>query len=123
MLTPWLREYRPAKPLRLWVVELRETQPPTGVTPLRWVLYMFEPVKTLADASTIIEWYQRRPTIEDYHKALKTGCGVERRYCETAERLERVTGLLAVVAVRLMQLQMAARETPDRPTVEVAPAQ
>jgi hypothetical protein len=123
VLTPWLREHRPAEPLRLWVVELRETQSPAGVMPLRWVLYTFEPVTTLADASTIIEWYERRPTIEDYHKALKTGCGVERRYYETAERLERVTGLLSVVAVRLLQLKTAARETPDRPAVEVAPAQ
>ena len=123
VLTPWLREHRPAEPLRLWVVELRETQPPAGATPLRWVLYTMEPVTTIAAANTTIEWYERRPTIEDYHKALKTGCGVERRYYETAERLERVTGLLSVVAVRLLQLKTAARETPDHPAVEVAPAQ
>jgi hypothetical protein len=123
VLTPWLRDHRPAEPLRLWVVELRETEPPAGVTPLRWVLYTMEPVTTIAAANTVIAWYERRPTIEDYHKALKTGCGVERRYYETAERLERVTGLLSVVAVRLLQLKTAARETPDRPAVEVAPAQ
>lgn len=123
VLTPWLRDHRPAEPLRLWVVELRETEPPAGVTPLRWVLYTREPVTTIAAANTVIAWYERRPTIEDYHKALKTGCGVERRYYETAERLERVTGLLSVVAVRLLQLKTAARETPDRPAVEVAPTQ
>jgi len=123
VLTPWLRDHRPAQPLRLWVVELRETEPPTGVTPLRWVLYTREPVTTNAAANTVIAWYERRPTVEDYHKALKTGCGVERRYYETAPRLERVTGLLSVVAVRLLQLKTAARETPDRPAVEVAPTQ
>ena len=123
VLTPWLREHRPQQPLRLWVVELRETEPPAGVQPLRWVLYTFEEVTTVADANRVIEWYERRPTIEDYHKALKTGCHVEQRYYETAERLERVTGLLSVVAVRLLQLKTAALETPDRPAVEVAPAQ
>ncbi len=123
VLTPWLREHRPAEPLPLWVVELRETEPPAGVTPLRWVLYTFERVTTAAEASQIIQWYERRPTIEDYHKALKTGCHVERRYYETAARLERVTGLLSVLAVRLLQLKTAALETPDRPAVEVAPAQ
>jgi hypothetical protein len=87
-------------------------QPPAGTTPLRWVLYTFEPVTTRAAANTVIAWYERRPTIEDYHKALKTGCRVEQRYYETAERLERVTGLLSVVAVRLLQLKTAARETP-----------
>jgi hypothetical protein len=123
VLTPWLRQHLPMKPLRLWVVELRETQPPKDVSPLRWVLYTMEPVTTIPEAQTIIGWYERRPTIEDYHKALKTGCRVERRYYESSDRLERVTGLLSVVAVRLMQLKTAARETPDRPASEVAPAQ
>jgi hypothetical protein len=123
VLTPWLREHRPAEPLPLWVVELRETQPPAGTTPLRWVLYTRERVEEAAVADTVISWYERRPTVEDYHKALKTGCHVEKRYYETSERLERVTGLLSVVAVRLLQLRTAARETPDRPAVEVAPVQ
>lgn len=123
VLTPWLRDHRPVEPLSLWVVELRETQPPASATPLRWVLYTMERVTDDAAAHTVIEWYKRRPTIEDYHKALKTGCRVEQRYYETAERLERVTGLLSVVAVRLLQLKTAALETPDRPAVEVAPAQ
>jgi hypothetical protein len=123
VMTPWLREHRPAKPLQLWVVELREPHPPSGVQPLCWVLYTMERVTDLAAAHTVIAWYERRPTIEDYHKALKTGCRVERRYYETAERLERVTGLLSVVAVSLLQLKTAAEKTPDRPAVEVAPAQ
>lgn len=123
VLTPWLREHRPTGPLALWVVELRETQPPAGTTPLRWVLYTREHVVEPAVAETVISWYERRPTVEDYHKALKTGCHVEKRYYETSERLERVTGLLSVVAVRLLQLRTAARETPDRPAVEVAPVQ
>jgi len=123
VLTPWLRAHRPKEPLSLGVVELREAQPPAGVTPLRWVLYTRERVTDNAAASTVIAWYERRPTVEDYHKALKTGCHVEQRYYETAARLERVTGLLSVVAVRLLQLKTAARETPDRPAVEVAPAQ
>ena len=120
-LTPWMREHAPAEPLDLGVVELREPQPPHGVKPLRWVLYTMEPVSSVADAETIIRWYERRPTIEDYHKALKTGCRVESRFYETAARLERVTGLLCVVAVRLLQLKTAAIETPDRPASEVAP--
>ena len=123
VLTPWLRAHRPAEPLRLWVVELREPHPPAGVEPLHWVLYTMESVTDVAAAHTVIEWYQRRPTIEDYHKALKTGCHVQRRYYETAARLERVTGLLSVLGVRLMQLKTAAKETPDRPAIEVAPAQ
>ena len=41
---------------------------------------------------------------------------------ETAARLKRVTGLMSVLAVRLLQLKTIARETPNRPAREVAPA-
>jgi Transposase DNA-binding/Transposase Tn5 dimerisation domain len=121
-LTPWLRDHRPLAPLPMGVVELREVNAPADVTPLRWVLYTFEPVTTAEQADVVIRWYKNRPTIEDYHKALKTGCHVQKRYYETSDRWERVTGLLSVVAVRLLQLKTAARETPDRPAIEVAPA-
>ncbi len=123
VLTPWLKEHRPTEPLRLHVVELLESDPPPEVEALRWVLYTFETVSTFAQAMTVIGWYERRPQIEDYHKAFKTGCRVECRFYHTSERLERVTGLLSIVAMRLMQLKTAARETPDRPAVEVAPKQ
>jgi len=120
--SPWIREYAPREPLLLWIVELREPSPPKGVTPLRWVLYSSDVVNTVAEAQTVISYYERRPTIEDYHKALKTGCHVENRQYATAARLERVTAVQSILAVRLLQLKTAARETPDRPAHEVAPA-
>jgi hypothetical protein len=123
VLTPWLKEHRPADSLTLWVVELLEKNPPQGIKGLHWVLYTMERVTTIAQADLAIEWYNRRPTVEDYHKAFKTGCHVQERYYETSERLERVTALLSVVAVRLMQMKTAALETPDRPARELAPVQ
>jgi hypothetical protein len=121
VLTPWLREHRPSGPLRLRVVELREVSPPPGATPIRWVLYTTEPITDSAAANRVIAYYEQRWTIEDYHKCYKTGCHVEERQYETAARLERVAGLLSVVAVRLLQLRTAAHDTPDRPAEEVAP--
>ena len=122
VLTPWLRAHRSDAPRSMGVVELREIQPPNGATPIRWVLFTSEPATTAAQAQAIIGHYERRPTIEDDHKGLKTGCRVEHRFYETAARLERVTGVLSVVAMRLRQLKTAARETPNRPAREVAPA-
>src|SRR5208283_2136037 len=58
---------------------------------------------------------------EEWHKALKTGCRVECRQLKRKERLERITGLLSVVAVRLLQLKSAARTAPDRPAGQVIP--
>jgi hypothetical protein len=119
--TPWMREHWPSQPLRLRVVELRETSPPAGCQPIRWVLYTTEAAGDAAEADYVIHCYEQRPAIEDYHKCYKTGCRVESRQYATADRLERVAGLLSVVAVRLLQMRTAARETPDRPAQEVAP--
>jgi hypothetical protein len=133
VLTPWLRQFYanqkcqanstgPIPPLPMFAIELREMHPPEGVQPLHWVLYTSEPTTRPDEAFTVIDHYERRPAIEDYHKGLKTGCHVEKRYYHTAARLERVTGLLSVVAIRLLQMRTAARETPNRPAREVAPA-
>jgi hypothetical protein len=122
VMTPWLKKHAPRAPLLMGIVELREPSPPKGIAPLRWVLYTSDLIKTMADAETAIFYYEQRPTIEDYHKALKTGCRVEHRQYATAARLERVTGVLSVLAIRLLQLKTTARATPDRPAHEVAPA-
>lgn len=103
------------------VVEAREVNAPEGVEPLHWILLTSELVEEFEDAWTIIGWYEKRPVVEDYHKCLKTGCRVESRQYETSERLERVTGLLSVVAVRLLHLKFVARTDPDRPAKHVVP--
>lgn len=121
VITPWIREHRPSEPLRVRVVELREMSPPPGCEPIRWVLYTTELVATVAEADTVIHYYERRWTIEDFHKCYKTGCAIESRRYETAERLERVAGFLSIVAVRLLRLRTAAIETPELPAREIAP--
>lgn len=120
--TDWIRQHTPKTPLSVFVVELREVSPPQGVEPLRWVLYTRETVHSPGEAETIIRYYERRPTIEDYHKAFKTGCHIEERQYATAARLERVTGVLSVLAVRLLQMKAIAQQDPDRPAHDVAPA-
>lgn len=85
------------------------------------MLYSSLPVETFDDAWTIITYYECRWLIEEYHKALKTGCRVQRRLLHTAERLEPMVGLMSVVAVRLLQLKTIAREEPDRPARTVVP--
>ena len=121
VLTPWLKTHRPTQPLKLQVVELVELDPPQGVTPIRWVLYTTEPVTNIDQANEVIMYYEMRWTIEDFHKCWKTGCHVEERQYETADRLERVAAVTAIVAVRLLQLRTAAKETPEAPAETLAP--
>lgn len=108
--------------IAMFVVEAREVDAPAGVDALNWTLYTSEGVHSFEDAWRMLEWYERRWEVEEYHKGLKTGCRVEHRQYETKERLEAVTAMLAVTAVRLLQLKTLARAEPQRPAAEVVPA-
>jgi hypothetical protein len=121
--TAWIREHAPEEPLRLRVVELREVpkSKSSRTQPLRWLLYTTEEVPDVEAALRIVRYYELRWTIEDFHKCWKTGCAIESRRYETAERLERVAAVTAVVAVRLLRMRTVAKETPDRLAREVAP--
>jgi hypothetical protein len=66
-------------------------------------------------------YYEKRWLVEEYFKALKSGCQVTQRQLKTKGRLEALVGLLSVVAVRLLQLKAHARSEPGRPAAEVVP--
>jgi hypothetical protein len=106
----------------MWVVETGEVQSPLGVEPLRWVLLTSEKVCGFDDAWRVIEWYEKRPLIEEYHKCLKTGCRVQERQYQSGARLAPVIGLSSVLAVRLLQLKMVARQDPEQIASKIIPA-
>jgi hypothetical protein len=110
-------------PLKVWVVRVWELAAPAGVEPLEWLLLSNVPVQTLAEAERIVGWYERRWTVEDYHKGQKTGCGIEKPQFTKEERLEPVIALLSVIAVWLLHLRWLSRQEglKDCPAVEVVP--
>jgi hypothetical protein len=117
------------QPLPLWVVRVWEPHPPKGAKAIEWILFTNEPVSTLADAVRVIGWYETRWVIEEFHKALKTGCGVEDLQFTATERLEPAIALLSAVATTLLNLRAAsalpnakarpATDVVDRDYVEV----
>jgi hypothetical protein len=119
--SPWLRELG-ITTMAMNVVEVREVKAPKGVEALHWILLTSLPVTTFDQSWTVIEYYEKRPIVEEFHKALKTGCRVEERQYETSERLEAITALLSVTAVRLLQIRSASRDTPERAASEVVPS-
>lgn len=118
--SPWIKSVDP-QPITMNVVRVREVDAPEGVTPIEWVLYASLPVGTFDEVWEIIEIYEARWLVEEYHKALKSGTRVTTRQLKTGERLEPMTGLMSVVAVRLLQLKTMANTTPDRPARQVVP--
>lgn len=118
--SPWVRELK-QPPIAMNVVEVVEVNAPAGVTPIRWILFTSLPVNTFEDAWEVITYYESRWLVEEYHKALKTGCRAESRQLKTAGRLEAFVGLTSVVAVRLLQLKSLARTRPEVPAQRVVP--
>jgi hypothetical protein len=100
------------RPLPLWVVCVREANPPEGVKPLEWILLTNVKVATLADAWERAAWYECRWIIEEFHKAQKTGCAIEDLQFTTAQALQPMIALLSVTAVSLLNLREASRR-PD----------
>jgi hypothetical protein len=109
-------EHGPA-PLRGGVVRCGEVDAPVGVEPLEWILLTDVPVADAAAALERVSWDEARGVIEEFHKAQKTGCGIEDPQFTRTERLEPVLALLSVVAVQLLRLRDLARspETANRP--------
>lgn len=89
-------------PLAAWAVYVVEMDPPAGVEPVEWMLLTSECVEDVNEANVRVDWYTDRWLIEEWHKAEKTGCRLEASQFKTAEALERLAALTAVVAVRLI---------------------
>ena len=119
-VSPWVRSLE-QPPIAMNVIEVVEVDAPKGVDPIRWVLFTSLPVETFDDAWTVIGYYELRWLVEEYHKALKTGCATESVQLKTAGRLEAFVGLTSVVAIRLLKLKSLARTTPEVPAQRVVP--
>ncbi|HLZ61764.1 MAG TPA: hypothetical protein VKR06_32890 [Ktedonosporobacter sp.] len=77
------------------------------------------PTLSLDQAWERASWYAHRWMVEDYHQCMKTGCRIEERQVQSAERLMALLGLLSPMAVRLLQLRQLSRKPPERLAKEV----
>lgn len=118
--SPWVRELDP-EPIAMNVMYVVEIDPPDDVEPISWVLLTSLPVDTFEQAWEVIEYYETRWLVEEFHKAMKTGCRVQNRQLKTAGRLEAMVGLMSVTAVRLLKLKSLARTSPEIPAHRVVP--
>ena len=89
--------------------------------PLEWFLLTSVPVEREADAWQRVDWYACRWGVEDFHKGLKTGCHMQERHLRDEASLERLLGLLAPIAVRLLQLRELVQEIPEQPVLSWVP--
>lgn len=95
------------------VIEVRETGAPEDVEPILWVLLTSWGCGSFQEAVRVVKAYAKRWLIEEYHKALKTGTGVEKSQLSSRRRLECLLGILGVVAVWLLNQKLLCASRPD----------
>jgi hypothetical protein len=98
------------QPLTVWAVRVWEPVPPPDVEAVCWFLLTNVATRTVEQAWEKVEWYCCRWVIEEFHKAQKTGCGIEDPQFTQASRLQPVIALLSVVAVQLLSLRDLSRD-------------
>jgi len=101
------------------VVRVWEPEPPTGQEPVEWRLFTTEPIETQEQLEAIVDGYRARWVIEEYFKALKTGCNFESSQLESLHSLENLLGIYIPVAWQLLALRSLMRDEPERPALTV----
>jgi hypothetical protein len=98
------------QPLKLWAIRVWEVDAPAEVKePLEWLLLTDEAIADGAVARQRVGYYERRPRVEDDHKAQKTGLGIEQLQLQSQAGLQPLIALLSVLAVALVNAREAAR--------------
>lgn len=98
--------------LTLNAVHVFEPSPPPGEEAIEWMLFTSERVETLADATDVVDHYRARWTIEEYFKALKSGCAVEKRQLTSLDGLTNALALFVPIAWHLLLLRHLGRSSP-----------
>lgn len=109
-----------ASSLAINIVHVIEIDAPEGEEVVEWLLMTSEPIDIDADVEFVVDSYRARWVIEEYFKALKTGCAYESRQLGSYEALRRALSIFAVIAWRLLWMRFLAQNAPDTPATMVA---
>jgi hypothetical protein len=101
------------------VVLVQEVDAPAGEEPVCWRLVTTEPIDKPEQVEAIVDAYRARWRIEEFFKALKTGCAFEKRQLESLRTLVNALAMFSVIAWRLLLLRSVARAMPDCPADNV----
>jgi hypothetical protein len=105
------------------LVVVSEINPPKGEEPIVWRLWTSLPIDSREQVLTIVDTYRARWVIEEYFKALKSGCIYERRQLSSKSALLNALAILAPIAWRLLLLRSQADLAPDALQVALTAAQ
>jgi hypothetical protein len=105
--------------LAINVVRVWEPEPPEGEEAVEWYLYTTEPVETPEQQLAVVDFYRARWVIEEYIKAIKTGCDFQRRQLQDYESLINLLAIFAPIACRLLLIRSEAARDAEAPALSV----
>jgi Transposase DNA-binding/Transposase DDE domain len=105
--------------LSLGFVRVWEPNPPDGEPAVEWLLLTNEPCESADEIARIVDLYRCRWIIEEFNKALKTGCALEKRQLESRHALLNALALFLPIANHLLWIRACARDVPDAPATDV----
>ena len=107
------------KTIELNLVHVWEPKPPRGQEPVQWLLMTTDPIDTDEDLNKVVELYRTRWTVEEYFKAIKTGCSFEKRQLESLQALTVTLAIFVPIAWRMLLVRSVARAAPATPAKHV----
>ena len=107
------------KSLQVNVVRVYEIDTPDGEEPVEWRLVTTDPIETESDVIAVVDKYRARWAIEEFFKALKTGCAYKDRGAENRRSLLNVLALLVPIAWQILSVRDLARSNPTQPATLV----
>jgi hypothetical protein len=99
--------------IELHAIRIWEPKAPKGDKPIEWVLLTNEPVDSRAALERIVDIYRKRWLIEEFFKALKYGCAIEKRQVESFDGLCDILAICAPIAYRLLFIRALHRTSKE----------
>lgn len=91
------------------IVYVSEKDAPEDAQPVEWKLATTESIETEQDILRVVDIYRKRWTIEEFFKALKTGCAMEKRQLESKKTLLNALAIFTPIAWNLLLLRSMQR--------------
>jgi hypothetical protein len=102
-------------------VHVIERDPPAGEKPMQWMLLTNLAVTTAQEIHFVVDSYCARWVIEEFFKALKSGCAIEKRQLESVATVTNMLAISLPIAWLLLRLRNLSRNEPDRAGASMLP--
>jgi hypothetical protein len=88
----------PLPAVTLNLVRVQEVNVPEGDEPIEWRLWTSLPIDTAEQICEVVDAYRGRWVVEEFFKALKTGCAFEERQLQSRESLLNALAVFIPIA-------------------------